>query len=279
MRFITLATTAIIAATATAQEASDTLASIKGAREITVTRSQEGLHAVVEGSADDPAYYYEYTTKYSDNGTESGTWTLNLPFLSSGNEYKTKKKAFIMGGEVYAGSSIPTGDTPMSASFEIGLSRVLNGSYRFGTFSVDAGLGFGYVQYAVGGMGFDSDRQHLVFVPYKENSRDNSSRLRIFRVHVPVTLTCMLTSKVRLTAGAWFNLNFDAWASSFHTMGDIEEKHTFKHLHQRILTTDAYLCAGYRNIGIYARYCPQSLFRNGWGPDFESVSVGLTFNL
>ena len=77
MRFITLATTAIIAATATAQEASDTLASVKGAREITVTRSQEGLHAVVEGSADDPAYYYEYTTKYSDNGTESGTWTLN----------------------------------------------------------------------------------------------------------------------------------------------------------------------------------------------------------
>lgn len=44
MRFITLATTAIIAATATAQEASDTLASVKGAREITVTRSQEGLH-------------------------------------------------------------------------------------------------------------------------------------------------------------------------------------------------------------------------------------------
>ena len=101
----------------------------------------------------------------------------------------------------------------------------------------------------------------------------------MLRLHVPLTFTQMLSRKAYITAGAWLNLNTYVSASTDYTIGDVRTQQTFKDLHQRILTTDIVVAAGARGIcGVYARYCPQSLFRKGWGPDFKSVSVGLIFN-
>lgn len=280
MRLITSVMAALIAISAAAQEKPDTIAKVKDARELTVTRTPDGLKITVQGRADNPDFFYEYTTQYLSDSTSASSWLLN-PTAIQTTRKSGPKAAFEVGVEFYVGTSIPTGDTPMRASFEIGISRVLNSRVDFGGgFSFNAGAGIGYAQYAVGrGMRFDADRQHLVLVPREEGTSSHSSRLRVLRLHFPLTFTQMLSSKAYITAGAWLNLNTYVPASTDFTIGDVRTKQTFKDLHQRILTTDIMLAAGARGIGgIYARYSPQSLFRKGWGPDFKSVSVGFIFN-
>lgn len=282
MKFITTAIAALAAIAAAAQETPDTIATINRAAELTVARTPDGLTITVEGRADDPGFFYQYRMQ-SEQQPDS-TISLNLPFLSTSETRQAgnkRKSHFDIDIEAYVGTSIPTGGTPVQASFEIGLSRVLTGSVDFGGgFSFNAAAGIGYAQYAVGsGMRFDAERQHLVLVPREEGSSDCSSRLRVLRLHVPLTFTQMLSRKAYITAGAWLNLNTYVPASTDYTMGDVRTQQTFKDLHQRILTTDIIVAAGARGIcGVYARYCPQSLFRDGWGPDFKSVSVGLIFN-
>ena len=257
MKFITTAIAALAAIAATAQEAPDTIATINRAGELTVARTPGGLTVTVEGRADDPDFFYQYRMQAEQQ--PDSTINLNLPFLGpTGTQPERKRKSYFdVDIEAYVGTSIPTGSTPVQASFE-----------------------FGRAQYAVGaGMRFDAERQHLVLVPREEGSRDCSSRLRVLRLHVPLTFTQMLSRKAYITAGAWLNLNTYVSASTDYTIGDVRTQQTFKDLHQRILTTDIVVAAGARGIcGVYARYCPQSLFRKGWGPDFKSVSVGLIFN-
>ena len=281
MKFITTAIAALAAIAATAQEAPDTIATINRAGELTVARTPGGLTVTVEGRADDPDFFYQYRMQAEQQ--PDSTINLNLPFLGpTGTQPERKRKSYFdVDIEAYVGTSIPTGSTPEQASSEIGLSRVLTGSVNFGGgFSFNVAAGIGYAQYAVGaGMRFDAERQHLVLVPREEGSRDCSSRLRVLRLHVPLTFTQMLSRKAYITAGAWLNLNTYVSASTDYTIGDVRTQQTFKDLHQRILTTDIVVAAGARGIcGVYARYCPQSLFRKGWGPDFKSVSVGLIFN-
>lgn len=281
MKFITTAIAVLAATAAAAQEAPDTIATINRAAELTVARTPDGLTVTVEGRADAPGFFYRYSMQ-SEQHPDS-TINLNLPFLSTSvtQTDNKRKRHFDIDIEAYVGTSIPTGSTPVQASFEIGLSRVFTGSISFGRgFSFNAAAGIGYAQYAVGsGMRFDAERQRLMLVPCEEGSTDCSSRLRVLRLHVPLTFTQMLSRKAYITAGAWLNLNSYVPASTDYTIGDVRTQQTFKDLHQRILTTDIIVAAGARGIcGVYARYCPQSLFRDGWGPDFKSVSVGLIFN-
>jgi len=285
MRFVTLLTIAAIAAAdASAQETPDTLVTVKNASELTVTRTADAMKIIIEGLKDKPDFYYEYSTSYTNDSTARDGWNLNMPFLSETPKPETKNSkynCFEVGIEAYVGTSIPTGDTPVSPSFEIGLSRIINGKIDFGGgFSFNLGAGIGYQQYAVGaGKRFDAERQHLILVPKEEGTVSHSSRLRIFRLHIPMLFTQSISRKAYVTAGVWLNLNTGMRASTHYTIGSIETQQSFKDLHPRILTTDIVLAAGFRSIGgLYVRYTPQNLFRNGWGPDFNSVSVGYIFN-
>lgn len=284
MRFITFALAAFTVLTAGAQTAPDTIARIKGVRELSVTRTPEGIDIVAEGTKDNPDFRYEYSTQYSADSTRHSIPALNLPFLN-GFGAKEHKKTTTAGRvycdfEIYTGTAIPTGSTPAQASFEIGASRIIGGSMWYGSrFCISAAFGMGYAQYAVGdGMRLDAAGQRVYFVPQTPGSRDCSSRLRLFRLHVPLTLTVRPAGNFYITAGAWLNLNCRMWASTAYTIGDTRTSQGFKRLHQRLFTADAFLSLRLSSLGLYARYCPQSLFRKGWGPDFESVSVGMTCN-
>ena len=282
MKLIALALAAMTALTAVAQEAPDTIVKLKDVRELTLTRTPDGLDIVAE----EPDFRYTYSTQYSADSTQQGAPVLNLPFLAGfgakgENKASAGNKAYTSWDvEMYAGTSVPTGPTAARASFEIGLSRIIGGSRWYGShFCISAAFGMGYVQYAVGdGMRLDADGQRLLFAPRVAGSHDCSSRLRLFRLHVPLTLTLRPTGKFHITAGAWLNLNCRMWASTAYSIGDTRSSQSFKRLHQRLLTTDAFLSLRLSGVGVYARYCPQGLFRKGWGPNFESVSVGLICN-
>lgn len=281
MRAIAIALIAVAAMGAAAQEQPDTVVCVRDASELSVARTPDGLKVEIKGSATNPGFRYEYIMENTADSTSDGGWTLNLPFLNDRTPERKRRASFNFDIELYAGSSIPTGATPMTASFEIGISRILNGRIDFGKgFCFNAGAGIGYVQYAVGhGMRFAADRQHLLLAPRDAATTDNSSRLRFFRVHFPLTFTQMLSQKFYITAGAWLNLNTTARASSGATTGSVRTTESYKDLHQRILTTDIILAAGFRGTcGLYARYSPSTLFRDSWGPQFKSVNVGLIFN-
>ncbi len=288
----TIATTLTLlacAACAAAQEAPDTIASIADARELTVTRTPNGLKIVVDGRAENPDFYYEYMSEYATDSTTSAGPALHIPilgnYIKSGNSSSTgrfPRAGVRLKPALYAGTSIPVGNTPMLASFEIGLSRVADWQLRFcNSMSLSIGAGLGYVQYAVGdGMRLDAAHQRLLLVPREEGTAKHSSRLKVFRLHFPAMLTVHLGRKASVSAGALINLNSYVPASTSYTIGNTRTQQTFKDLHQRILTADitaeAYTPCG---LGIYVRYSQQGLFRTGWGPDFKTVSVGLTLKI
>ena len=42
---------------------------------------------------------------------------------------------------------------------------------------------------------------------------------------------------------------------------------------------DCFVRAGFKDFGIYASYSPQSLFKEGKGPELYPYTIGVTFNL
>ena len=284
LRFITLALAAI-AIGAAAEETPDTLTRISNVDTLTVVRTPDGIKVRARGRADNPDFLYEYAAQYAPDTTANGGWGLTLPFLSgysdSRQHHGRKNTAFNVDFEIYAGTSIPTGHTPVGASFEVGISRLLNaGLHLGGGFSINAGAGIGYLQYAVGdGMTFASEGRRLLLVARPEGLTGHSARLRMWRVHIPVMFTQKLSRRAYISAGTWLNFNFGARARSSQTVADQTTTHTFKELHTRTLSADLLLAAGFRGIGgVYLRYAPTGLFRSGWGPEFNSVSVGYIVN-
>lgn len=60
--------------------------------------------------------------------------------------------------------------------------------------------------------------------------------------------------------------------------GDKVRRRMAKGLNTRLLTLDYMVQAGYKNFGVFAKYCPFSFFTAGDGPDAQAVSIGVVFH-
>ncbi len=271
-----------IAASVASFEA-DTLAVVEGARRVTVAQTPASSIITIEGSACDPDYFYRRTTEIEnpDGVPSAPDITLSLPFLK---ERKRSNTEMLWFSEVYIGIGIPnTGLATLDPSIEGGIGKTVGLRYtpwrRGPKFAI--GVGFHFEKYCLhGGMIFDKAGKQLVAIPQPEDATNVSNRINNAGIVVPITITQPICCDFAISVGAEVKFNTYTTASTKYDIDNTSYEEKFKGLQQRLMTVGLYGAIGWcDDFGFYVRYSPQTLFRKQWGPEFKTISVGITIGL
>lgn len=258
---------------------SDTLAVVKNAHNVTVTKSPEGSKITVIGRGDDKTFYYSFTTEQGDsaivdnNGDE---WGLSLPFL---RDTEPKKSEVIWLSQTQIGICMPLdGPDGLDQSIDLGIGKFVGLNYtpwsKGPTFSFGAGF-FGQKFVLHGGNMFGMEGKSLVMAQFPEGSRDVHVRLFNFGFQVPVTVTQTISHDFKISAGVAMKFNTYTTASNKYSIDNRKYEQSLRGLQQRILTYDIVGAIGWDDFGFYCRYSPVSLFKSGNGPQFDVISFGI----
>lgn len=272
---------ALCALTLQAQTPADTIRSIENARLVTVTQSRSVSQIVIQGTEENPDFYYSFTSQIEDSLSRSGEdqWEFSLPFLKNKPHSKAK---FIYGENIYVGATIPMSEPEgLDGSVEFGvgsLAGIQLTPWKKGP-SFTIGLGIHYRQYTLHGSQIFSYADHrLSIIPVEADKV--SSRLRNFGFQVPLSIFQPFYKDFGITVGASAMFNTFTRAASDHIVDDVRYHQSFRGLHQRLLTVDIFGSIGWKDsFGIYVRYSPVSTFSDEWGPKFKTLSVGVTLSM
>ncbi len=261
-----------------AQHSADTVAVFREVDSVAVYRSDNMLTVTAKGLPNDPAFSYKYEMEFSHAAPDVSFdfSTIFGSFSGKKAEKKTRKRShFVPGDDIYIGAGIPVGDTPVKASVEVGLASMFEGNIRCGNVTFCAGAGIGYSQWALdGSKTLATEKGRLLIVDGEPGSTPYTSRIRTWRVHLPLMLYLGLGNSGYIGAGSWLNFNFSASAYTTCHNGSTTTRNTFKGLHSRAVTPDIVLTGGVKYAGLYLRYSPKPVFSGEFGPEFKTLSIG-----
>lgn len=255
----------------------DTIQSISNANNLSVIREGSTTRIVIEGKESEPDFYYSLTTSITDSVDEKEPqWEPSLPFLKEKPKSPTR---FIWGRDLYIGVAVPV-DAPhgLNGSVEAGLGCI--GGIEFAPWhkgpEFSIGVGFHYRLYTLHhSQVFDVTDHRLSIVPVEADKV--SSRLHNFGFQIPFAIFQPLAKDFGITVGVAAMFNTYTRAASDHIVGDKRYHRSMRGLHQRLLTPELFARIGWKdNIGLYVRYSPTPLFETQWGPQFRTISAGVT---
>ncbi len=259
----------------------DTLAAVTNAKSVSVTKSGNKLEVTIIGTEENPEYYYSHTSESSGNYGLDSQWSLSLPFLK---EPVRRKIEMVWANQLYLGIGVPvSAPSGLGQSVEWGWGKMVGvrvSPWKSGPkFAIGAGLHL--EQYTLhGGQVFDRQRKQLVICPAPENARDIHNRLFNFGFTIPLTITQNIKNDFSIAVGAELRFNTYTKASARYSIDNVEYNQTFKQLQQRQMTPSLYGAIGWLDdFGLYVRYTPSRLFDKQWGPEFQTVSFGVTIGL
>lgn len=175
-------------------------------------------------------------------------------------------------------------DTRMGQSVEVDLSDLLGFRYRLGKgHSLSTGLGVLLRNYRmVDDYRFAQDEQgHIAIDTYPEGANPKFSRIHTNYM----TLTAKYQYKHRgwkFVVGPEFDFNRAGRSGNRsiktrYTLDDEKQKDVAKGIHANNFNLNLYAGVGYKFLGVYARYSPSSVLNKNYGPDFNTMSVGIKF--
>ena len=203
-----------------------------------------------------------------------------MPFIKTAS--KKKRGSYIdYFCDLYGGAVIGT-DAEQGfkhAGWEIGMLNLVKGGIALSS-STELSVGAGWVYRRLpigGGMMPDADHGNLYLKPIAEGFHNVSSSISSFSLQVPVLLYQNIYNNLGIEIGGVANLNTYTMAKTSWHSDQNKHKTVFKGLHQRMLTVDAIARIGLRGvIALYVRYSPMSAFKLQHGPQYDSVSLGLS---
>ena len=267
----------------------DTLTVIENPQKVVIVEDPNGMHLQVIGNADDPTALFEYgserttETKVESKDTKRPRhlkWNVSNPVGASDS---TSHWEMQFGG-LYYGWGWPhlKGNNPgfektIGSSREFGILYALGVVYNTFTgqrISLGAGIDSRSV-YAKDDVAFMKNADDRFIAGYfPEGAKKTSSDIHVTSLQFPITFEQQIYKEISFFASGIMNVSW-AWANQKYKVGDAEHKTTIKNIHNRKVTFD--LMGGFTFWGIscYVRYRPQSIFKDGYGPKMNQVSMGL----
>lgn len=141
--------------------------------------------------------------------------------------------------------------------------------------SLTIGLGMTWRNYSITSGQFIKDNGSISLAPFPENTYDNSSRLKIVSLNVPVFYEVRLAKHVGLTLGPILNFTTHSSLKTKYSYDGNKTTLTSNDISARRFTIDILGSVRYRDIGIYTRYAPMHALQTACGPRFSSISAGL----
>lgn len=287
MKTIPLMLTAIALASTTvsASESGDTVATVDKPIIVRIISSGNNKKVTVEGCEGQPDYRLEYESsiKSESNDSIDEPFIFNIPFKRSADGKRRNNPSVDCFDDIYAGAVIPAdADRGFSRiGWEIGMLNLVKADWRLshcGTY-LSLGIGWQYRHFTIGdGMMLDRDENGTLLIePIAEGYHKVKSSLKSFAIQIPLSLSQKIYKAFTIEVGGVAVLNtYTTGNVSWHE-GDVSSKMSVKGLHQRLLTVDAFTRIGWRGyMAFYVRYSPMSQFKPYLGPQYNSVSVGMS---
>ena len=273
-----------------AQTSQDTTIVVNNAHKVTIEKTQRSLAVKVEGSAENPSYFYSHqmevdTTASVITTEKNADWDFTIPFVG---KKKKSRKYFITRditsvsiGMVNAVKGTEPLNIDMGASYEVSVDNVVRTFYNLTpSTSVSIGAGVRWRNYRMtGNTRFVKEGNNLVLDNYPEGADVKFSRLKTFSISVPVMLNQAINQHVAISLGTVINTNTYGSLKTRYTLDDEKMVEKSKNIHHNRTTVDFTAILRFKQIGIYAKYSPSNVLNTEFGPKFNSYSAGISFYL
>lgn len=238
----------------------------------------------VSGKDGDPKYKYKFEVQNGAVDTvlrpTEEEWSLNLPFLKNGRATST----FISGGEdIYVDMMWPDAKSSgMKTSFEVGIGRLISFNWLPGGGRTKLTFGVGTGTRVIS---FEHDRRlffsngHLSLGKPTGNEKIRASKILEAELRFPFMFTTPIYRDFKFSIGAVGIWNIYSKASTTWELDGTKYSENFKGLHQRTFNCEFVGTLGFDDaVGITFHYRPLSDFTKVYGPEFKTISLGLSFN-
>ena len=269
-----------------AQTSQDTTIVVNNAKKITIEKSHNSMAVKVEGTADNPVFFYSQTMEVDSSAAVIATeknadWDFTIPFVGKNNKsrryYMTESLTSIGIGMVNVVNAPDDLNVDMGASYELSVDNLLKFRYNLlPVTSVSLGAGVSWRNYRMTGhTRFVKEGNKIVLDSYPEGADIKFSRLKIFSITVPFMINQAIGRKAVLCLGPVVNINTYGSLKTRYVLNDEKIKEQSKNIRQNSATIDFMAKLRLGEIGVYAKYSPSHVLNTAFGPEFNSFSTGV----
>ena len=266
----------------------DTIIVVKNPNQVTIEKTRNSMSVKVEGSADNPNYYYSQKMEVDSTAAviteeKNADWDFTIPFVGKKNEKRKCRMNLCVGG--FGFGMVNAVDAPddmnvdMGESYELMWDNMLKFNYYVVPYTTSISMGFGMTwrNYRMTGRTrFIKEGDNLILGAYPENSEIKFSRLKVFSLTVPFMINQSLSRNIVLSVGPVINFNTHASLKTRYTLNGEKVKEKSNNIHHNRMTIDLMAKLRFRSIGVYAKYSPSDVLNTEFGPKFRSFSTGIT---
>lgn len=263
----------------------DTLASIVNPQSVVISKKDGTTTVIVSGTEKDPDYKYKFEIQNSISADSAAgneeEWGMSLPFLKNGH----RKSYFVSWGDdlyfnlVWADAK----SSGMRASWELGIGRLIAFNW-LPSASSSAKLTFG-IGLAIRKLSFKHDRRlycnngHLTLGAPQGGEKVKASNIIENEFRFPLMFTMPIYRDFKFSFGAVGLLNVYSKGGTTLKRDGSKFSEEYKGLHQRMLNCEFVGTIGFDDaLGVTFHYRPISDFGSEYGPEFKTMSVGISFN-
>ena len=269
-----------------AQTSQDTTIVVNNAKKITIEKSHNSMAVKVEGTADNPVFFYSQTMEVDSSAAVIATeknadWDFTIPFVGKNNKsrryYMTESLTSIGIGMVNVVNAPNDLNVDMGASYELSVDNLLKFRYNLlPVTSVSLGAGVSWRNYRMTGhTRFVKEGNNIALDSYPEGADIKFSRLKIFSITVPFMINQAIGRKAVLSLGPVVNINTYGSLKTRYVLNDEKIKEQSKNIRQNSATIDFMAKLRLGEIGVYAKYSPSHVLNAAFGPEFNSFSTGV----
>lgn len=268
--------------------ARDTVINIKNATNVVITESPEGVKMTVKGTESDPGFQTVYTSEYQEGAVVTSRQEFDMPYLFRAKTQRTHQLIMFSGLHAgFCGSVNANGiDIEMGKSYEIGIDNLI--AYELclpgmsDIFSI--GTGINWRNYRMTGeTRFIQQDGVMSTGNYPEGTEGRFSRIKIFSLGFPVMymhkfpVKMLARTNLKIKIGAILNWNSYGSVKTAWTEPDGTKAEEFnKRIGQRKFSVDIMAAVQIAPwTGLYFKYSPMDLFKDGRGPEFQTLSTGI----
>ena len=260
-------------ATAHAQSP-DTVTVIETPHQVVITETPSGTSVKVMGQKDNEDYSYTYTMQHASNDTVHTTsdWELNYPFKKSNNK---KYHWSIVCSGLYFGAGLATSYDLVNNSFNWGILNIASLNYNTlhgQQFSI--GVGYDNKRFSLKRPNcfvMDEATNIVGIESYPEGTVDRSSVLSVRTIQFPLQFQQFFGKKFHITLGGTMNWNVYAKCNTHYKVNKTHHDVSYRGIKQNKLIFDVYGALSYNRIGVYCRYSPCNLFKQGFGTEIKNT--------
>lgn len=281
----------------------DSITTISNPGDVIISETVKGVSVNVKDK-EGKTTVYSYKNTYGENSTiiteqeENNDFAFSVPFIS--DRKKTDKTTDKITGKIKeskcrwnvestglmfgVNAMLSTPDAMKgyrSAGTEFLWSNIIGVKYRPFRNGLAFSLGFG-IQWSEdrlhNGLRFNrgDDKQSTVLEKFPENSSETSSCLHTFSLLVPFKVKYEFASGWDIGVGVWGNFTTHACEWGNYSLDDIEYEDSWDSVRRRVFRLNYIANVSYKSIGLYVKYTPKNAISEGYGPQYRSLSAGIS---